>query len=267
MSTASCSALVLVGLGAVAYLASSDADFTWRDTQGAVPSASIEMVPQAALASQTAPRQDEVLPSSLEEVTAELAVQRPVRAVLLDQPSIPRGRDAIGRQLQKELQRVGCYAGELNGVWTTSTQHAMQAFLARVNAALPIDQPDGILLALVQGHPAKVCGAPCPVGQGFSHDTQCVPNAILAMIGRTKLAASTTKTAIPTTSARAVNPTVAGGAPSTEHPGDVALVDPAPAAAPAPGPTQRRVTDKNGRPPSVRRERSWASALFRFSFY
>ena len=186
---------------------------------------------------------------------------------VLDQPLVPRGRDAIGRQLQKELQRVGCYGGELNGVWTTSTRQAMQAFIDRVNAVLPIDQPDGILLALVQGHPGKVCGAPCPVGQGLSQETQCVPNAILAMIGRTKLAASTSKKATPTTSAGAVNTTVAGGAPPTSHPGDVALVDPAPAAAPAPGPTQRRVAEKNGRPPSVRRERSWASALFRFSFY
>ena len=40
---------------------------------------------------------------------------------------MPRDRDAIGRELQKELKRVGCYDGELNGAWTTSTSQAMKA--------------------------------------------------------------------------------------------------------------------------------------------
>ena len=106
--------------------------------------------------------------------------ERPVKhPVVLGQPLVPRGRDAIERQLQKELRRVGCYSGELNGVWTTSTRRAMQAFTDRVNAVLPIDQPDGILLALVQGHPGKVCGAPCPVGQGLSRDIAVRPKCHL----------------------------------------------------------------------------------------
>ena len=142
----------------------------------------------------------------------------------------------------------------------------MRTFNGRVNAMLPVDEPDGILLALVQGHPRKVCGAPCPVGQGLSGDTQCVPNAILAMAGRTKIAITTNKTSTPTTSAWTVKTAVAGGAPPTEHPGDFARVDAAPAAAPAPGPTQRRVAEKHWRPPGLRRERNWAPALFGFSF-
>ena len=193
--------------------------------------------------------------------------ERPAKpSAALGQPLVPRGRDAIGRLLQKELRRVGCYSGELNGEWTMSTRRAMKAFIERVNAKLPIDQPDGILLALVQGHPGKVCGVPCPVGQGLSRDAQCVPNAILAMTGRTKIAASTSKKATPDTSARTVNTTVAGGALPTSHPGDVALVDPAPAAATAPEPTRRRVAAKHWRSPSVRRERNWAYALFRYRF-
>jgi hypothetical protein len=141
----------------------------------------------------------------------------------------------------------------------------MQAFMERVNAVLPINQPDGVLLALVQGHPDNVCGMPCPAGQGPGRDTQCVPNAILAMTGSTKSAATTDKKSLATTSARTVK-TLAAQASVTEHSGDASVVEPAAAAAPAPGPTQRRVAEKHRRPPSVRRERSWASALFRFSF-
>jgi len=52
------------------------------------------------------------------------------RFVALGQFLIPSDRDAIGRERQKELKRVSCYAGELNV--TTSARHAMSAFVARV---------------------------------------------------------------------------------------------------------------------------------------
>ena len=94
--------------------------------------------------------------------------------------SVPRDRDAIGRELQKELKRVGCYEGELNGAWTPSTRQAMKAFTDRVNATLPTDEPDSILLTLVQAYQDKVCGKPCPAGQGLSDIGRCVPTAILA---------------------------------------------------------------------------------------
>ena len=94
--------------------------------------------------------------------------------------SAPRDRDAIGRELQKELKRVGCYEGELNGAWTPLTRQAMKAFTDRVNATLPTDEPDSILLTLVQAYQDKVCGKPCPAGQGLSDAGRCVPTAILA---------------------------------------------------------------------------------------
>ena len=66
----------------------------------------------------------------------------PVVVTIAQRPSelaravpMPRDRDAIGRELQKELRRVGCYDGELNGAWTTSTKQAMKVFIDRVNAS------------------------------------------------------------------------------------------------------------------------------------
>jgi hypothetical protein len=91
-----------------------------------------------------------------------------------------RDRDTIGRELQRELRRVGCYEGELNGMWTPMTRQAMKAFTDRVNATLPVDEPDSILLTLVQAYPDRVCGKPCPAGQGMNDGGRCVPNAILA---------------------------------------------------------------------------------------
>jgi hypothetical protein len=98
------------------------------------------------------------------------------------QRAIPADGDrvALVRELQKELKRVGCYDGEISGAWTTSSRRAMRAFTDRVNATLPIDEPDQILLSLVQGHRQKTCGAPCPAGQQDGPDGRCVPHAIAA---------------------------------------------------------------------------------------
>jgi hypothetical protein len=70
--------------------------------------------------------------------------------------------------------------GELNGAWTPSTRRAMKAFTDRVNATLPVEEPDGILFAMVQGHLDRACGKPCPSSQSLSEDGRCLPNAILA---------------------------------------------------------------------------------------
>src|SRR5262245_2389990 len=51
----------------------------------------------------------------------------------------PGDRAALARALQRELKRVGCYDGEITGVWTTSSRMAMKAFTEHVNATLPVD--------------------------------------------------------------------------------------------------------------------------------
>jgi hypothetical protein len=92
----------------------------------------------------------------------------------------PRDRASLVRELQRGLKRVGCYEGEVSGVWTQQSRGAMSAFTGRINAALPVDEPDAVLLALVQGHKDKVCGMPCPPGEGVAADGRCLPNAVLA---------------------------------------------------------------------------------------
>src|SRR5262249_17352576 len=107
--------------------------------------------------------------------------------------AIPRDRDSLARELQKELRRVGCYEGELNGVWTPATRRAMKSFIDRVNATLPVDEPDAVLFAMVHGQQERVCGKPCPADQGLSEDGRCLPTAILA-----KAARKTSPTAVAT---------------------------------------------------------------------
>jgi hypothetical protein len=95
-------------------------------------------------------------------------------------PGDARARSALAADLQRELRRVGCYKGEINGGWTSSTRAAMAIFLERVNASLPIDEPDYILLNLVEGQSVPTCGAPCPSGKALDASGACVPKAVLA---------------------------------------------------------------------------------------
>lgn len=89
-------------------------------------------------------------------------------------------RYELVRSLQRELKRVGCYWGEVDGDWGTGSRRAIATFTDRVNATLPTDQPDFILLALVQGHQGNICGKGCPSGQALSDGGRCVPTAVLA---------------------------------------------------------------------------------------
>ena len=66
-------------------------------------------------------------------------------------------RGPLTRELQRELKSRGCYHGEINGVWTTSTRQAMQTFTDRANAKLPITEPDQVLLALIKGNQHYSC--------------------------------------------------------------------------------------------------------------
>lgn len=63
--------------------------------------------------------------------------------------------------IQQELQRVGCYAGDVDGSWNDRTRVAMQAFNSSVHVNLPIGHPDYILLTLLQGHSSKACARSC----------------------------------------------------------------------------------------------------------
>jgi hypothetical protein len=119
--------------------------------------------------------------------------QRPIAAPAATPPKpepaavAPVARDpaSLARALQRELKRVGCYEGEVSGVWSPPSRAAMKAFTEHVNATLPVDAPDQILLALVQGHRGQACGAACRPNEAQAGDGRCLPKAIVAKADRT----------------------------------------------------------------------------------
>lgn len=89
------------------------------------------------------------------------------------------------RDLQAELKRVGCYTGNIDGDWGPGSRYAASNFLRKVNATLPIRNPDYILLSLVRGHPDRACGINCPSGQTLGSDGRCIASVIAQRTQRT----------------------------------------------------------------------------------
>lgn len=98
-------------------------------------------------------------------------------------PADPDARYKLVLDIQQQLRRVGCYYGRIDGSWGAGTKYAMKEFTDRVNAALPLDEPDYLLLTLIQTHSEKTCGA-CPAGQSLSAGGRCVPQPITAQAKR-----------------------------------------------------------------------------------
>ena len=88
-------------------------------------------------------------------------------------PRDPSARYKLVLEIQQELRRVGCYWGRMDGSWEYAIKNAMKEFTDRVNATLPLDQPDYIQLALIQSQRDGVCGA-CPAGQSLAASGRCV---------------------------------------------------------------------------------------------
>ncbi len=167
--------LVGAGVGVAAYALSA------RDMSGPTP------VPPARPAfSEPAPPADaapkptiwavapQTGPASVPIVAVPAPNSAPVKRVnLTDLPQrIAIGREGddarptvdklqLGRDIQRHLKRVGCYAGEINGTWTPNTRRAMKAYLDHVNASLPVEEPQLALLALLETQGSLACGAPC----------------------------------------------------------------------------------------------------------
>jgi hypothetical protein len=155
--------------------------------------------------------------------------------------SIPKDRDALTREIQKELRRVGCYEGDINGTWSQSTRRAMKTFIERMNARLPIDAPDAVLYALVKGQDELVCGKACPDGEVQSADGRCVPSFLLAHV-KNKAAPSTATVEKPTVAI--VGGSVGTSPQSTEQSLEGRMGLAGPSAGPTPGTTTHPPRDR-----------------------
>jgi hypothetical protein len=114
-------------------------------------------------------------------VAVAVAAPAPTPAVLPKtlSPTDPDAHYKLVLDIQQQLKRVGCYWGRMDGSWGLATKGAMKEFTDRINATLPLNEPDYIQLTLIQSHGEKTCGT-CPAGQSLSASGHCVGLPIMA---------------------------------------------------------------------------------------
>lgn len=118
------------------------------------------------------------------------------------------------RDLQTELKRVGCYWGRIDGSWGAGSKYAIGDFLLQVNASLPSDEPDYVMLSLLRAHRGTVCGKACESGFQRSAHGRCLPYAITAEKSRDVQEPDVTVVAPPARLVRSgTAPTFAAGGP------------------------------------------------------
>lgn len=201
--------LILAGVGTAAYVvpafdvkeeprralpAASTGSSPVSSPASSMTTASIAPVPVQAAPQAVAPRAVPAAepvrePVAVAKARPSLAVEPgPVKVDTASEPikvaaGTPARTDqrlALTKEIQRELRRVGCYAGDIDGEWSSDTRAAMKTFIDRVNATLPIDQPDHILKTLVSGHPGDACGRSCPAGQTAAANGRCMPTQVIA---------------------------------------------------------------------------------------
>jgi len=202
----------VVVVGALALCTGAIAVSAWRGSEGcsAPGAAHVELRGNASLfaaAPIAAPASKVVLTDAVTEpviVRPPTPAQRPVKIAEAQQNVVIIGRDSapilragqgslptrnasdryeLARQLQRELVRVGCYVGDADGDWGGASKRAMQSFLDRVNAVLPVDEPDQVLLAMLRSQKNGACSGGCRAGEVVGSEGRCIPTGLIA--GRT----------------------------------------------------------------------------------
>lgn len=172
-------ALIVAGLGVGIFAIASSNNFGERPETAQSPMSG----PVVSEATLPVPRSRAAEASTVSPpfvVTVESHIGN--RRISQERLAIPKDRDALTRELQKELRRVGCYEGDISGAWSQSTRRAMKTFIERMNARLPIEEPNVVLYALVKGQLELVCGKPCSHGEMQSADGRCVPSFAFAHV-------------------------------------------------------------------------------------
>jgi len=91
-------------------------------------------------------------------------------------PGVPSGSQLI-LEIKKELKRVGCYAGQLDGKWATAeTKASIQNFTRYANLPPVSGEADASLLDAIRGRAERVCPLNC--GKGWiERNGRCIANA------------------------------------------------------------------------------------------
>jgi uncharacterized caspase-like protein len=75
----------------------------------------------------------------------------------VDPPRAPENPKKIAEDMQRELKRVGCYAGPVTGNWGQQSTRAVERFNEATKLDVPANPPSSEGVAKVKGFPGIVC--------------------------------------------------------------------------------------------------------------
>ena len=111
-------------------------------------------------------KSDGLAPPASDAPSAEAVAPAPVKTAALPTepqpaPSADKGPDLfdLARDIQHELDRVGCGVGRPDGIWGSRTRSALASFSRHARVKLDTDEPSQEALAAVKKHRKRVCPA------------------------------------------------------------------------------------------------------------
>jgi uncharacterized caspase-like protein len=146
-----------------------------KDTQ-AKAAADAKAAEQAQLVAQKAKEQAQQQAAAAEQQRVNLAAAAPNAAPSTASPAgtnvaslTPATAPAdLSRSMQTELSRVGCFSGQADGNWTTSSQRSLSQFNRYAGTKLDVKVASTDALDTVKAKPSRVCPLVCE--HGFKAD-------------------------------------------------------------------------------------------------
>ncbi|PSO20628.1 caspase family protein [Bradyrhizobium sp. MOS003] len=128
---------------------------------------------QAQLAAQKAKEQAQQQAAAAEQQRVNLAAAAPTSTASPSGTNVASLTPAtapadLSRSVQTELGRVGCYSGQADGNWTTSSQRSLSQFNRYAGTKLDVKTASTDALDAVKAKPSRVCPLVCE--HGFKAD-------------------------------------------------------------------------------------------------
>jgi hypothetical protein len=70
----------------------------------------------------------------------------------------------VARELQSELNRVGCYSGNIDGDWNAASRRALQNFNKHAETKLEVDVANFNAIAVIRSRMSRICPLVCDRG-------------------------------------------------------------------------------------------------------
>jgi Caspase domain len=82
--------------------------------------------------------------------------------------------DDFAKEMQRQLGRVGCYPGDIDGKWGEKAKAALRKFIKFAKVAIGADQPSPEALDIISAQRVRICPLECNEGEHAVAD-KCVP--------------------------------------------------------------------------------------------